>query len=234
MLRLIITCQILLQFPSAVLFANSAATDPQPSLLQIVAFGDSLTAGYQLDKEQAWPAILSDHLNAKDPVAHVINAGISGLSSASGRQYLPVLLRQPIDIFILALGANDALRGVSPDITEANLQSIIDQICAAHPQATLILVGMLAPPNLGEAYTTRFKAIYTKLAADNELQLIPFLLEGVAGDPSLNLADGIHPNAAGQKILAATIWNELHKHLPTHKADPLPEGQQEKLPINKE
>lgn len=209
-LALIILSNVWLQSQTPQGHEAQAKPLPGDAADRIVAFGDSLTAGYNLPPEKAWPAVLERMLAAHYPAATVINAGISGDSSAGGKRRIQWTLRQPMDVFILALGANDALRGSSTDATEANLQAIIDAVKTAHPQAHIVIAGMLAPPNLGQAFQQSFAAIYPRLAEANQATLIPFLLKGVAGDPKLNLGDGIHPNPAGQKIVAATVFESIH------------------------
>jgi acyl-CoA thioesterase-1 len=184
---------------------NGTRPTPNDTPIRIVAFGDSLTAGYNLSPDDAWPAVLQRMLKTDYPSVTVANAGISGDSSAGGKRRVNWTLRQPVDIFILALGANDALRGSSTEAAEANLQAIIDAVRTAHPKVHIVIAGMLAPPNLGRDYQEKFAAIFPRLAKANDATLIPFLLEGVAGDPELNLGDGIHPNTEGQKILAKTV-----------------------------
>ena len=143
----------------------------------------------------------------------VVNAGVSGETTAGGNSRIDWILKQPMDIFVLELGANDGLRGIPLATTEQNLQSIIDKVRAAYPEVTIILEGMQIPPNMGHEYTTGFTDIYPKLAKENNIELVPFLLKDVAGDPKLNQQDGIHPTAEGHKILAETVWEVLKKNL---------------------
>lgn len=171
----------------------------------ILFFGDSLTAGYGLSTEEAFPALLEKDLNKTTRVVKVTNAGLSGETSAGGLSRIDWILRQPVDIFVLELGANDGLRGLPLDQTRSNLQAIIDKVKAKHPNVKLVLAGMMVPPNLGKEYTNEFRNIYPDLAKKNKGTLIPFLLEGVAGDEKLNLADGIHPNVEGHKIVAKNL-----------------------------
>jgi acyl-CoA thioesterase-1 len=176
---------------------------------RIVFLGDSLTAGYGLDPESAYPKLVENALGDEDPAVKVVNAGVSGDTSAGGLQRVDWILRQPIDVLIIALGANDALRGLPVEATRESLRGIIGKARAKHPKARIILAGMLAPPNMGEDYLTAFDRIYPELAESESVELIPFLLEGVAGEPSLNLPDGIHPNPAGHKRIAQTILKQL-------------------------
>ncbi len=176
-----------------------------PAPKNILFFGDSLTAGYGLSTEEAFPALIEKELNKQSARVKVINAGLSGETSAGGLSRIDWVLRQPVDIFVLELGANDGLRGLPLDQTRKNLQSIIDKVKAKHPDVKLVLAGMMVPPNLGKAYTDEFKNIYPDLAKKNKAILIPFLLEGVAGDEKLNLPDGMHPNVEGHKVVARNL-----------------------------
>lgn len=177
----------------------------------ILCLGDSLTEGYQLKREEAWPALIENELKVKDPSVKVINAGISGATSASGptrmKWHLKNLQKQPIDIVVIALGANDALRGLTVSSAKQNLEATID--LAKNAGIKVLLVGMKAPPSLGGQYTKEFESIYKQLSKEKNVDLVPFMLEGVAADPKLNLPDGIHPNALGHKIVASTIQKSL-------------------------
>ncbi|MEM8970024.1 MAG: arylesterase, partial [Bacteroidota bacterium] len=146
----------------------------------------------------------------------VVNAGLSGETTASGNTRLDwVLERQPVDIFVLELGANDGLRGISPEETHKNLNAMIDKVQATYPEAQIILSGMMVPPNMGSEYASEFQKIFPEVAENQEVALIPFLLEGVAGESELNLPDGIHPTAEGQQIVANNIWEVLYPLLET-------------------
>jgi acyl-CoA thioesterase-1 len=175
----------------------------------IVCFGDSLTAGYGVDPDEAFPALLQQKIIAAGLPYRVVNAGLSGETTAGGLRRVDWILRGKADVFVLELGANDALRGLPIREMRENLQGIIDRVRARSPEARIVLAGMEAPRNLGDAYTRAFSDLYRELAASNHLALIPFLLEGVAGRPELNQADGIHPTAAGHAIVAATVWQVL-------------------------
>jgi acyl-CoA thioesterase-1 len=140
---------------------------------------------------------------------NVINAGVSGETSAGGNGRIDWILRQSIDVFVLELGGNDGLRGIPLAETKKNLQAIIDKVKAKYPDAKIILAGMQIPPNMGQDYTGEFKKIYPELAAKNKISLIPFLLQGVGGDPKLNQDDGIHPNVQGAIIVAENVWKVL-------------------------
>jgi acyl-CoA thioesterase-1 len=171
----------------------------------IIFFGDSLTAGMGLSKEQAFPSIIESILIQKGNDVEVINAGLSGETSAGGLSRVDWILRKPVDIFVLELGANDALRGLPLDQTKQNLQGIIDKVRKKNPQTEIIIAGMMAPPNLGQQYTNEFRDVFASIAQENELVLIPFILQDVAGHADLNLPDGIHPNIEGHKIVANNI-----------------------------
>lgn len=180
----------------------------------IMIYGDSLTAGYGLSSpEQAFPTLIQSSLTKKGKPVKVINAGLSGETSAGGLSRLAWVLRQPVDIFMLELGANDGLRGLPLDQTRKNLQSIIDQVKAKYPKAKIVIAGMLVPPNMGPEYTTEFKKIFPEIAKKNNATLIPFLLKDVAGNPKLNQGDGIHPNIEGHKIVAENVMKIIESLL---------------------
>src|SRR5688572_30961277 len=171
----------------------------------ILFYGDSLTAGYGLSTEEAFPALVEKKLNKNEKLVRVINAGLSGETSAGGLTRLDWVIKQQIDIFILELGANDGLRGLPLEETQKNLQSIIDKVKGKFPNVKIVVAGMMVPPNMGPDYTSKFKKIFPDLAKKNNATLIPFLLQDVAGDEKLNLADGIHPNPEGHKIVAENV-----------------------------
>ena len=175
----------------------------------ILFLGNSLTAGYQLRPSQAFPALIQEKIDALAWKFKVVNAGLSGETSAGGLRRIDWVMRQRIDIFVLELGANDALRGISLDVTEANLQAIIDKVRQKYPQVRIAIAGMQVPPILGQEYTEQFRSIFPGLAKRNQAGLIPFLLEGVAGIVELNLGDGYHPNPEGHAILAENVWEVL-------------------------
>jgi acyl-CoA thioesterase-1 len=179
----------------------------------IVFFGNSLTAGYGVSPSEAFPAIIQKRIDLLGLPYQVVNAGVSGETSSGGKTRIDWILREPVDIFILELGANDGLRGTPLSETKKNLQDIIDKVKAKYPDTKLVFAGMEIPPNMGQAYTTEFRNIYTDLAAKNKMTLIPFLLEGVGGEPELNQADGIHPTAEGHIIVAENVWKQLEKLL---------------------
>jgi acyl-CoA thioesterase-1 len=178
----------------------------------IVFFGDSLTAGYGLDDpaREAYPALVQEKIDAAHLPWRVVNAGLSGETTSGGLRRVDWILRQPIDIFVLALGANDGLRGIEPAVSAANLQAIIDRVRAKHPAIPIVVAGMQMPPNMGEDYAREFAAMYPAIAAKNHVVLIPFLLAGVGGHAELNQPDGIHPTAAGAAVVAENVWVALH------------------------
>ena len=182
---------------------------PEGETKVILFFGNSLTAGYGLEPEEAFPALIQAQIDSLELDYAVVNAGLSGETTAGGRNRLSWVLNQKTDVFVLELGANDGLRGIPLDETRRNLETIINAVRERNPETEIILAGMQIPPNMGQAYTTEFRSIFPELAEKHNLHLIPFLLEGVAGDPDLNQADGIHPTTEGQKIVAANVWQVL-------------------------
>lgn len=175
----------------------------------ILFFGNSLTAGLGVDPEQAFPGLIGKRLDSLGYPYRAINAGLSGETTASGANRLDWVLRQPVDIFVLELGANDGLRGIPLSETRQNLQTMIEKVRQANPQVQIILTGMQLPPNMGPEYTAEFRHIFTDLAQAYNLELVPFLLEGVGGVPELNQPDGIHPTPEGHRILAENVWKVL-------------------------
>jgi acyl-CoA thioesterase-1 len=172
----------------------------------ILFFGTSLTAGYGLDPTEAYPALIQNRIDSLKMPYKVINGGLSGETSAGGKGRIDWLLKQRVDIFVLELGANDGLRGLPVAQTIKNLQNIIDRVKAKYPDVKLVIAGMQVPPNMGAKYASDFKNIFPDLAKKNQMALIPFLLDKVGGIPKLNQADGIHPTAEGDKILAENVW----------------------------
>jgi len=176
----------------------------------ILFFGDSLTAGYGLDDPaDAFPNQVQHKIDSAKLPYTVVNGGLSGETSAGGKGRIDWLLKQPVDVFVLELGANDGLRGIPIKETTQNLQAIIDRVKAKYPKAKLVMLGMQVPPNMGADYVNGFKNIFPQLAAKNKMALVPFLLQGVGGVRTLNQADGIHPTAEGAKILANNVWDVL-------------------------
>lgn len=184
----------------------------------IVFFGNSLTAGYGLEPDQAFPALIQERIDSLGLPYKAVNAGLSGETSAGGKSRIDWLLKQPIDVFVLELGANDGLRGIDPASTYENLGTIIDKVREQNPEAEIILAGMQMPPSMGQRFTKEFEQVYTRLAEDKKVALIPFLLEGVAGDRALNQGDGIHPTIEGQRILADNVWPILEPILLAKRA----------------
>jgi len=175
----------------------------------ILVFGDSLSDGFMLKRTQAYPALLAKKLRAAGLNFQVINASASGGTTEGGLERLPPHLKHRIDIFVLELGINDAFRGLSIDQIQHNLQQIIDKVKGHNPNVRLVIAGMQLPNYAADDYVSAFGKMFAELAARNNAALVPYLVQGVAGDPSLNLSDSIHPNAAGQKILAENVWRVL-------------------------
>jgi acyl-CoA thioesterase-1 len=176
----------------------------------ILFFGNSLTAGLGLDDvSQAFPALVQHKIDSLKLPYKVINAGLSGETTSGGSSRIDWILKQPVDVFVLELGANDGLRGIPIKESIKNLQAIVDKVKAKNPAVKQVLLGMQVPPNMGSTYANGFKAIYPAIAAKNNMALVPFLLEGVGGNPALNQADGIHPTAEGAKIVADNVWKVL-------------------------
>lgn len=192
--------------------ATAAATTPKPAgatTKRIVFLGDSLTAGYGLRPEQSYPSLVAEKIRDGHLPYDVVNAGVSGDTSAGGLRRIDWLLQRKIDLLVIALGANDGLRGLSPDALEGNLQAIIDKAKAKNPTARFVIAGMQMPPNLGAAYASKFQSVFAEVAKRNNAVLIPFLLANVGGHRDLNQPDSIHPTAAGQRVVAETVWHVL-------------------------
>jgi acyl-CoA thioesterase-1 len=175
----------------------------------VLFVGTSLTAGLGLEPEEAYPALIQNKIDSAGLKFRVVNAGVSGETSAAAVRRIDWLLQQPVDVLVLELGANDGLRGQDVVVAKANLQAIIERTRVRYPAARIVVAGMEAPPNLGRRYTEEFRALFTSLARDNGATLIPFLLAGVAGEAELNQADGIHPTAAGARVVADNVWAVL-------------------------
>lgn len=201
--------------------AEPAKRDPS-DVVTIVAFGDSLTAGFGLSRQQAWPALVAEKMEKAGYKFEVVNAGSSGDTTAGGVRRLPAILRasKKIDIFILELGINDAFRGVPIDQVQANLQEIIDKTRSRHPGVSIIIAGMQLPEYSGDDYIAAFGKIFGALAEKNRATLIPYFLAGVGGNPALNQWDRVHPNAAGHRVLAENVWQVLEPMLRTRAAAP--------------
>ena len=179
----------------------------------ILFFGNSLTAGYGIDPEDAFAGRTQERLDSLGKDFRVINGGLSGETTAGGLSRLDWFLEEEPYIFVLELGGNDGLRGIQLSETKSNLLAIIDKVKANYPNTIIILAGMQIPPNMGQEYTTEFQKIYPSVASEKNVTLIPFLLEGVAGDPALNLPDGIHPTAEGHKIVFENVWPFIASHI---------------------
>jgi acyl-CoA thioesterase-1 len=186
----------------------SAETESQKNIL---FFGNSLTAGYGLDDpaSESFPSIIQQKIDSLKLPYKAVNGGLSGETTSDGKNRIGWTLKQPVDVFILELGANDGLRGIPVAETEVNLQAIIDQVKAKYPKAKLMLTGMQVPPNMGVGYADNFRKIFPQLAKKNNMELVPFLLENVAGIRDLNQRDGIHPTAKGARIVAENVWQVL-------------------------
>lgn len=184
---------------------NVIAAEPKT----ILVLGDSIAAGYGLDPEEAFPALLKEKIQAAGLGYKVVNAGLSGDTTAGGLRRISWLLRQPVDVLLLELGGNDGLRGIDPDETEKNLQGIVEKVRQKNPKTVVVIAGMQMPENMGKDYTVRFREVFPRVARENNATLIPFLLDGVGGKADLNQPDRIHPTAEGHRIIAATIWKVL-------------------------
>lgn len=188
---------------------NYLVTIPGNDATTIIFFGDSITAGYGVGTDLAFPARVGEELKNNGYDVEIVNAGLSGETSAGGLTRIDWILNRNVDIFVLELGANDGLRGLPLEQTEKNLQAILDKVKAKNPDVTIIIAGMLVPPNMGNTYSRDFEAVFTRISKNNNAILIPFLLEGVAGNSVLNQPDGIHPNVKGHEIVAQTVYKQL-------------------------
>ena len=196
----------LLAVTSSMIFAQVASSAQTKTIL---VFGDSLSDGFMLKRSEAYPALLAKKLHAAGLNFQVTNASAAGGTTEGGLERLPPHLKHSIDIFILELGINDAFRGLSVDQIQHNLQQIIDKVKARNPNVRVVIAGIQLSNYAADDYVSAFGKMFADLATKNEAALVPYLLQGVAGDPSLNLPDGIHPNAAGQAILAGNVWRVL-------------------------
>jgi len=191
-------------------FRSANTSAESSSEKTILFFGDSLTAGYGLDDvSEAFPGVVQKKIDSAKLPYKVINAGLSGETTAGGKGRIGWILKQKTDVFVLELGANDGLRGTPIKETAKNLQDIVDSVKKKYPAAKLMITGMMVPPNMGAAYANDFKAIFPAIAAKNNMTLMPFLLKDVAGVPSLNQKDGIHPTAEGARIVGNNVWAVL-------------------------
>jgi acyl-CoA thioesterase-1 len=192
--------------------AAETALNPAPAPVvekTLVVLGDSLSAGFGVDPAEAWPARIQEKIREARLPWKLVNAGVSGDTSAGGLRRLDWILRRPLEALLIELGGNDGLRGLPLAATRTNLQTVIDRTRAKYPQVRIVIAGMKMPENLGEAYTRQFEGLYRDLAETNRVALIPFLLDGVGGRPELNLPDQIHPNAEGHRRVATNVWQVL-------------------------
>jgi acyl-CoA thioesterase-1 len=192
---------------------ESTNEEIREELKTILFFGNSLTAGLGLEEEESFPSLVQSRIDSLGLDYRVINGGLSGETSAGGKGRIDWVLRQPVDIFVLELGANDMLRGLELGATKENLRDILLRVQEKYPSAKLIIAGMEAPPNMGKDYTDRFRSIFQELASEFNAGLIPFLLDGVAGRPELSIGDDKHPNAEGQQIVMENVWKILVNYL---------------------
>ena len=189
---------------------SGQVVDTQKTALKtILFFGNSLTAGYGLEPNEAFPVLIQKRIDSLGLPYTSVNAGVSGETSSGGNSRIDWILKSQVDVFVLELGANDGLRGIPVKETRRNLQSIIDKVKVKYPEAKMVLAGMQIPPNMGATYSKQFREAFVELAQTNNMVLIPFLLEGVGGVPDMNLPDGIHPNVEGEKIVAENVWQVL-------------------------
>jgi acyl-CoA thioesterase I len=192
---------------------SAALRGPRPAGVAerrtLLIVGTSLTAGLGLDPDQAYPALLQQKIDSAGLPFTVVNAGLSGETSAGALRRIDWLLQRPIDVFVLETGANDALRALDVDSTKAHIAKVIEAVRRADPSAAICVVQMEAPPNLGPQYTRAFHAMYPAVSRAEGATLLPFLLQDVAGHPSLNQSDGMHPNSEGERLVAATLWSSL-------------------------
>jgi acyl-CoA thioesterase-1 len=198
----------ILIFP--ILITDSSSAQEKKTIL---IFGDSIAAGYGIEPQQAFPALIQNKIDSAGMNYEVINGGLSGETSAGGLRRISWVLQRNIDVMILELGGNDGLRGIDLSSTKENLQQIIDKALAKNPNMEIIIAGMQVPPNLGTDYTKEFQELYPDLARKNNLPIIPLILDKVGGRDQFMQPDQIHPNAEGHQIVAETVWNSLSKVL---------------------
>ena len=202
-------CLGLLSWRMSAAETASNASGTLPADKSLVVLGDSLSAGFGVDLSEAWPARIQEKIREAGLPWKLVNAGLSGDTSAGGLRRLDWILRRPVDALLLELGSNDGLRGLPLEATRTNLQTVIERTRAKYPNVRVVLAGMKMPENLGEAYTRQFESLYRDLAATNKVTLIPFLLDGVGGRAELNLPDQIHPNVEGHRRVATNVWKVL-------------------------
>jgi acyl-CoA thioesterase-1 len=195
------------------LFAVSSVQAQSSEQKRILFFGDSITAGLGVDQSQAFPALIQYKIDSVGLNYEVINGGLSGETSAGGLRRIDWVLQRKVDIFVLELGGNDGLRGIELSSTKNNLQQIINKVETKYPEVQIILAGMQVPPNLGQEYTKQFESIYPELAEENDLPIIPMILDKIGGNENLMQGDGIHPTPEGHQVIAETIWEKLKPRL---------------------
>lgn len=199
-LFLFLICCVLAATPA---FSNEAKKKT------IVILGDSIAAGYGVDPSESFPSLLQEKISEVKLPYQIVNAGVSGDTTASGVRRMPWLLRREIDVLVIELGGNDGLRGIAPSETQSNLEKIIDLARGKNPKMQIVLAGMQMPQNMGAEYTSRFKQVFETVAKEKKTKLIPFILEGVGGKAEFNQPDRIHPNPAGHRIVADNVWAVL-------------------------
>jgi len=213
----IITALLVCGFQAAVFAEEKSAelveSKRRENKLRIVFLGDSITAGYGLQKSEAYPALIASLAKEKGLVWDCVNAGLSGDTTAGGVRRVRLLSRKPLDVMVVALGGNDGLRGIPPAATRKNIVSIVGAIRKAQPKVKVLLVGIEVPENMGEAYKKEFLKTFSDTAKELKVDFYPNLIDGIAGDPKFNQQDVIHPNVAGQKVIAGKVFEKLGKVL---------------------
>ncbi len=204
---------ICLSLFSLISFNTVQAHENDNNKRRIIFLGDSITAGYGLDKSTAYPALIQELAKQQDLQWKCINAGLSGDTTNGGVRRVKLLVKRPLDLIIIALGGNDGLRGIAPAVTQKNLLSIIATIQEKQPKAKIILAGIEVPANMGADYKKKFLATFTQVAQKTKVTLYPSLIEGISGDPKLNLPDMIHPNQQGQKVIATKLFEQIQTTL---------------------
>jgi acyl-CoA thioesterase I len=205
----LLVCFALVDVGAGVSPAQNAADTAAGTTKRIVFLGDSLTAGYGVGKDRAYPALIAERIRKAHLPYEVINAGVSGDTSADGLRRTDWVLQQKVDVLVIALGANDGLRGLSPNVLEENLGAIIEKAKRRNAEVRIVIAGMQMPPNLGADFAAKFQLVFAAVAQRYKATLIPFLLAGVGGHRDLNQPDSIHPTEAGQKVIAQTVWQML-------------------------
>jgi acyl-CoA thioesterase-1 len=204
-----VTRSVLRLVTAIVLVGAFNATGYSEDRKVIVFFGDSLTEGFGVDPEQAYPAIVQQKVDEAGLPIQIVNAGLSGETTAAGLRRVSWILKREVDVFVLALGGNDGLRGIPVEETEKNLNATIERVRGERPEAQIVLFGIDTPPNMGESFRTAFRELFSRVATKQDVPLLPFFIEGVGGVPEMNLPDGIHPNEEGHKLVAENVWSFL-------------------------